>query len=441
MALDIFAQKLGDLSKPPMQLHAQDEALGQTALTLLDCIQTVVDVMSDPKNGTGYKVSFAAGSSAYTSHKERVIVISAAPLLKAPKGTPLADIAAILTGFAVHEVGHTLRNITQKVSAEWPGKQVPRTLGNIIEDVVLEAAVIERYAGFREVFRPTLVWVAKETCPTFDIPWGTTTGQRVNFIGQVLRYREFVTFASDAASQRELGWFTEWGKRISANTTATEAVELVREALARIHDHTNDEQPEQDEPEPEDGDGDPGEGKGNGEGKDGKPKDTDPSIPEDEPEDGESGEGKGESEESEDDGSPGPGESGDESGEGEGEGSPGDSDEDGEGEGNGGEDSPDGPEHDTDRTADTTDEGRVDLDKGTNDTTGKGGTGQGVAEVGDPDDGFDPYADRPKSYDEASGKGDGSYQDNIVDAAIATERATVRLDAKEHGTLRVIFHD
>jgi hypothetical protein len=434
LALDIFAQKLGDLTRPVLAVNADNEALGRTADALLSCVQTVVDVMSDPKNGAGYRVTFAQGSSAYTSHKERLIAISAAPLLTAKVGTPLADIAAIMTGFTVHEVGHTHHHITEAVRKEWPGKDVPSRLGNIIEDMVLEAATIERYAGFRDVFRPTLVWVADKTCPKFPIPWGTKTGQRVNFIGQVLRYREFVTFAQDEASQRELGWFIQWGERITSKTTPAQAIALVREALARIHDHTGEEpEPEKDEqppttctqpgggkPEDDDDETEPGEGKGEGKG-------TDAGMPEDESEDeGEGGKGESESEDDESEG------------EGEGEGEP----DDGEGEpkGDGKGDDKGDPTKGTSQTADTSDEGRIEADAGVNDTDGAGGSGQAISETlgGDPDADLDRN-DLDKTFDDIA-KGDGTYEDNVVDKAIATEHQTVRLDAKEHGKMRVIFH-
>ena len=75
-----------------------------------------------------------------------------------------------MTGFAVHEVGHTKLDFYAAIVKRWPGKKLPITLGNIIEDVVLEMRTVERFPGFADhgegnVFRPTLEWVAKEPAP------------------------------------------------------------------------------------------------------------------------------------------------------------------------------------------------------------------------------------------------------------------------------------
>ena len=442
MTLDIFSQKLGDMTKPVMSVNVNDEALGATASKMLEAVQMVVDVMSDPKTGRPYRVGFAPGASAFTSRGERIIVISGDPLLKATVGTPLADIAAVLTGFAVHEVGHANRDgaLFKAVAERWPGKDVPRRLANILEDVTLEAATIKRYAGFGRVFDPTLQWVAERTCPTFPIPWGTTTGSRVNCAGQVVRYRDFVTFATDPQTAKAVRFFDDWRDAITGDITVPASMRLIESALAFIHDHSDDPEPEPEdgegpEGEDEDGEGPKGEGKGKGKGKPKDDDDTDDVIEDDEPEgDDGDGDGDGDGDDGEGGTEGGDSESDGEGDDGEGNGTEG-NDGDGEGEGSGpeGESAPDG----RGESIDTSD--RTTLDKGANDGDGAGGSGQGVAEAGDPDDGYDP-ATKDTSFDEAVGHEDlSSYAGQTLDKAVETERSTTRLDAREHGTMRVIF--
>jgi hypothetical protein len=439
--LDIFEHRFGDETVPRTGLHADDEnSLGEAGMRMLDCIQTVVDVLSDA--GAGYRVGFANTASAFTDHNVKRIIISGLPLTKAKSGTPYRDIAAVLTGFAVHEVGHTKRpGIIDAVRREWPGKTLPGTLGNIIEDVVLEARTVERYAGLRDVFVPTFEWVAKETCPTHTLVWKGSTGHKVNIIGQMVRYRDYVTFGTDAKTQDALRFFTDWGDRITAKTTPQQGVALVREALAYIH------APDDDEPEPEgEGEGeDEGEDTGNGgepdgEGNPGKgnPGGDTEGLPDedddDEPDDTE-GDGEGEGEDGE-----GESESGTEGeGEDESEGS-GSADGDGEGEGEGNGPSDPDAEGETGHGLDADTLDRTTADKGANDGTGAGGSGQAVSEAGDvedPDAGLDKD-DLDKSFDEVAHQGNG-YADRALQNAVDEERITTRLDAKEHGTMRVIF--
>jgi len=442
VALDIFTQKLGDLTRP-FDFRSNPETMGIVADKMLDAVQTVVDVMSDPKTGRPYRVSFAPGASAFTDRGERIIVISGKPLMEAQTGTPLADVAAVMTGFALHEVGHANRDgkLFKAVEDRWPGKDVPKRLANILEDVALELATVDRYAGFKQVFDPTMGWVAKNTCPTFPIPWGTKTGDRVNLAGQVVRYRPFVRFADDPQTAKAVKFFDDWRDAITGDITVPAALRMIADALAFIHDHSDDPEPEPpvqpptppegpttdggDEPEP--GDGDPGEGKGGGGTT------TEQTIPDDEDEDDTEGDG---------DGSDGDGNDGDDDGGTEGggdsdddeDGQPteGGDDDDGEGKGNGDGEGRSGDGND----ADTLD--RTDAPKGANDGDGKGGSGQAVSET-DPDEGFDP-ADVDSSFDEVAKPDDGFYSDqNRIASAEAEERVTTRMDAGAHGTMRVIF--
>ena len=105
MTLDVFTIKLGGESLPVVD----NETRGLVAVKVLDAIQTVVDVLTDNDGGKGWTVSFDPGLNAYTDRTSgrRAIVVSGKPLFDAKPGDPLDRIAAIMTGFAVHEVGHT----------------------------------------------------------------------------------------------------------------------------------------------------------------------------------------------------------------------------------------------------------------------------------------------------------------------------------------------
>jgi hypothetical protein len=426
--LDIFEHRFGDATKPTKRLASDTDtdSLGEVGLAMLDAVQTVVDVLADEKN-KGFRVSFAPTTSAYSSDAKRRIVISGLPLMSAPAGTPYRDIAAILTGFAVHEIGHTKRvGIIDAVRNEWPGKKLPPILGNIVEDIVLEARVIERYAGLRDVFQPTFDWVARTSCPTYPIAWSGSTGHKVNVIGQMVRYRDYVTFAGDALTQKQLRWFDEWAARITAKTTPAEGVALVREALARIHDTA-------DEDEPGEGEDEQPKGKGKGKGKD---TDTLPDEDDTEGDDGD-GDGDGEGNGGDDDDTEGDSGDGDADGEGQGQGTEGDSDADGEGGDGEGED---GEGANTSDAADAQ-ANRIETGEGANDGTGAGGSGQAIADAGveDPDLGLDEH-EVDKSYDEQVHPNQ-TYADSLLQREVDEERISERINAGIYGRMKVIFRD
>ena len=422
MVLDVFSQKLGDELMP--RLDADNTGL--VAVQMLDAIQTVVNVLTDNDGGKGWTVTFDPGINAYTDRSaKRHIVVSGKPLLDARPGERLDKVAAIMTGFAVHEVGHTKLDFYSAIVKRWPGKKLPLTLGNIIEDVVLEMRTVERFPGFADngegnVFYPTLEWVAKKTCPTTPLEWKGSTGHRVNIVGQIVRYRDFVSFTNDEKTQDALNFVEQWMTGITASLTASGCVTLIAELLDYLK-ATEDEEPEVPTP-PDTGCEFP-----TGESRQ--------EIPdEDEPKPGE-GEGKGGDGEAEDGDDEGGTEGGDdESEDGEGEGGDGDDGEaeDGEGEGEDGE-GRDGDGNDADH------EGRIDAPTGANDGKGKGGSGQGVADTdedADVDDGFDE-ADLDESFDDLA-KGDTGQQRRLNEAE-QTERVTTRMDAGAFGKMRVIW--
>jgi len=444
MALDVFTQKLGEEKMP--RLDADNTGL--VAVQMLDAVQTVVDVLTDNDGGSGWKVGFDPTVNAYTDRSaRRQIVVSVKPLLDAKPGDSLADVAAIMTGFAVHEVGHTKLDFFTAVNKRWPGKSLPKVITNIIEDVVLELRTVERFPGFADhgdgnVFRPTLEWVAKQTCPTYPLKWKGSTGHKVNVVGQILRYKEFVTFSDDKATAEAVEWVERWAEAITPALGPSGCVSLVSDLLDYMKATLADEAADEPEPTPDlpdfpsgdtgqtipneddDTEGDDGDGDSDGddEGDDGGSATDAPNI------DGDEGEGNGEAD-SDEDGDDGDGGS-----------TEGESDEDGDGEGtdDGGE--ADGPGKGDGNDADTLN--RVDLEKGAQDGSGKGGSGQGVAEAsddeGDPDEGFDE-ADLDDTFDEVANPDGNGYQQHRIATAEADERVTTRMDAGAHGKMRVIF--
>ena len=438
--MDVFDIKLGTDVMPRLD----EDNLGLVAVKMLDAVQTIADVLTTNDGGKGWTVSFDPGMNAYTDRTSgrRSIVVSAKPMLDAKPGTPLARVAEVMAGFVVHEVGHTELDFFTAVKNEWPGKTLPLTLANIIEDVVLEARTVRRYNGFADhgegnIFRPTLVWVANETCPKTPLKWSGSTGHKVNVTGQIVRYRDFVSFDTDEVTQTHLRWVEEWMQGITFDLTPSGCVALIRAWLDHVKDTLSDDVVEeppipdfpggdfpsgQSLPNEDDDDSEPkGSGKGDdGEDGEGNPTGGDGDSEESDDDDEDGTEGGGDSDDDED------GESGTEGEDGDDEDGPTTDGGDGDGEGRGG----DGNDADT--------LNRVDADKGANDGSGKGGSGQAIAEASD-EDVLDDFVeeDLPESWDDTA-KPEG-FQQNKVASAEADERVTTRLDAGAHGKMRVIF--
>ncbi len=440
MVLDVYNIKLGTETMPSLD----PETTGFVAVKLLDAVQTVVDVLTDNDGHGGWTVSFDPQANAYTDRSaKRKIVVSVKPLFDARPGDSLAGVASIMTGLAVHEIGHTKLNFYDAIVKRWPGKKLPLVLGNIIEDVVLEARTVDRYAGFADhgngtVFHPALDWMAGQFPAPDALRWSGSVGHKVNIVGQIVRYRDYVTFSADETTQTQLRWVETWASGITARTEANDAVALIESLLDHIKATLDDDE----DVEPPVTDGPTGTG-GTDNGQQTIPDDEDGNDdteggtqPGDEPgeddtEGGDDGEGEGNPETK-------PGTEGDDDADGDDDGGStegGDDSEDGTDTTDGGEgEARDGDGND----ADTMDRGEA--DKGTNDQHGGGGSGQSVSEASDPDDvddGFDP-ADLDPTFDDMAKPEDTGQQD-YVNRQEQEERRTTRLDAGEHGKMRVIF--
>jgi hypothetical protein len=445
MDLEVFDLKLGKGATVP---YMTDDSRGLVAVKLLDAVQTIADVLTVNDGGKGWTVTFDPGINAYTDRGEaRHIVVSGKPLFDAKPGTPLVDVAKVMSGFVVHEVGHTGLDFFTAVRDRWPGKTLPLTLANIIEDVVLELRTVDRYRGFADhgdgnIFRPTLEWVAEKTSPKTPLKWSGSTGHKVNVTGQIVRYRDFVSFDTDEVTQTHLRWVEdEWMPGITIDLTPEGCVALIERWLDHVMATKEQDEPTPEPPKPPTTDGGTGsdqtlpnededEGKGSGEGGDTEGEDGDGEgnpgggdTEGDDSDDEDSTEGGGDSE-SDDDGEDGTSgsEDGDEDGEG---GQPGD-------DGDGTSRSGDGNDADT--------MNRVDAPKGANDGPGKGGSGQAVAEAADENEVLDDFEpdDLTDSFDETA-KPEGQYEQRRLNEAEQMERVTTRVDAGAFGKMRVVF--
>jgi hypothetical protein len=447
MALDIFTNVVGGNTATSWPTDPEEQAM--LAVRMLDAVQTIADVLMD--EGMRYRVGFADLDTAYSDHTLRQIVISAKPMTEG--GRPFDEIAAIMTGFAVHEIGHTKNRelaFSKAVHAEWPGKVTPHRLANILGDVRLEAAIVARFAGLRDVFVPTMVWVADKVSPKHEIAYGKTLHDRLNFVGQAVRYPDVTKFAADPETQSQLRWWQDWGA-VDDGTDNDAMLQRVRDGLARVRDGAEHEpvappppdnggcqfpsgnppqgNPDGDEEPPTEGGDQPGPGGGE---------------PDDDGDDTEGGDGDGDDsdEEPTEGGKSGGDEDGDEDGPTEGGDSDGDPDDDDDGEGNpGGEPTDDEP---TDGPGGQLAEGKTldrieggDAPQG----DGEGGSGQAVSNApdADPDEGLDTDKLNKTQDDLTEGENDWAetHEKRQLQRAVNEERSSSRLDGGAYGKMRV----
>ncbi len=455
MALDIFTNVVG-AGNEATKWPTDPEEQAMLAVRMLDAVQTIADVLMD--EGMRYRVGFADLDTAYSDHTHRQIVISAKPMTEG--GRPFDEIAAIMTGFAVHEIGHTKNRelaFSKAVRDEWPGKVTPHRLANILGDVRLEAAIVARFAGLRDVFVPTMVWVADKVSPKHEIAYGKTLHDRLNFVGQAVRYADVTTFATDPETQSQLRWWQDWGA-VDDGTDNDAMLQRVRDGLARIREGAEHEPPPVEPPGPDGGckfptgnppdgnpDGDeepPTEGgdepggsteggdepddDGDGDDTEGGDGDGDDSDDDEEPTEGGNSGGDGDDDEDE------PTEGGDSDGDpdDDGEGNPGDTE--------GDDDEPtDGPggQFAEGKTLDRIEGG--DAPQG----DGAGGSGQAVSNApdADPDEGLDTDKLNKTQDDLTEGEPDWNEraEKNKLQRAVNEERSSSRLNGGAYGTMRV----
>ena len=421
MNLEVFERKVGEGN---LIWPRDQEAQAVLAIDVLDAVQTVVDVLVD--RNVAYKATFAPEMTAHTDFAKRNIVVSSKPLREG--GRPMGDIIDIITGFVVHEVGHTKLDdeLSGLIAKEWPGKVVPQRLSNILQDVRLERFMVARFPGLEGVFDPTFDWVAAQTISqTEPETYGDRITERVNFAGAVIRYRKYVTFATDPATRTEFEWWERWGD-VTAQTTNDELLTLVREGIEHIHDGADRSTP----PPP------------TGPGPEGPVlPPTNPQPPTEDPDDDGTEYPGGSDPEGDDE----PGEDDDTEGgdEGEGDSEPDDTEGEGKGKDKPGGDSKDGGDTDPKGDADDGDTDPVDaFDREVDDgPMGKGAGGDGgriaTATPDDVDDGLEPER-LDKTMDEVA-KGDmtDQWQDCRLQEHANHERGSERIRAGIYGSMKV----
>lgn len=436
MTLSIFDRYMGSDKAARWPVNAEEQ--GDLAVDVLDSVQTIVDVLVE--RGQDFRVGFAAEATAYTDFNAKRIAITAAPLKEG--GRPLDEIVNILTGFAVHEVGHARsdESLTREVGRLWPGKVSPGRLANTMQDVRLERAIIETFPGLAGVFDPTMQWVAEQDLRKHGAPpvymYGTTLSDRLNFVAGIARYRAFIIVSTDPTTVAEETWWTAWLDQIVGGTTDEQMLALLRVGLAHLHENVDAPQPVTppeggEEPGPE---GNPGRGKGEPKGEKGDDTEgEEPGGPAGDPDDdlteGE-GEGKGQGDEPGDD-------------EGDTEGDDGDGDGDGDDESKGGDDGGSKRGGDADEQTVPTDMDKGEsLDRTESDgtaTDGAGGSGKAITEATDGpmqdvdvDKGLDSSKLLP-TQDEINHTG----QDWTVNERAKEQRSTTRLNEGSFGSLKV----
>jgi hypothetical protein len=400
MSLSIF----DGMGRENVSWPSDAEQQGLLAIEVLDAVQTIADVLVDDKE---YRVRFAPDGTAHTDFEGRQIVVTAKPLTQG--GRPFADIVDIITGFAVHEIGHARADddLSRRVYEEWPGKVTPGRLANILQDVRLEQAIVDRFPGLAGVFDPAFEWVVGQDPAAYAkvMTWPDGIAERLNFVGCVVRYRPWTDFANDPITQDEVLWWEDWGA-VTGSATDDELFQLVRDGIARLREGATIAPKLPPGPEPE--------GPG--------PDDTTCPPPVDLPP---TNQGQGDPDQDFTDPD-------DTEGEGKGEDKPDGESDDPDGEGKG--QSTDGEARDT----------GADMDKGetldredSDETMGKGGGGDGKAitkaqDGDDPDAGLEP--DKvAKSVDEINGEG----RDYTAQYRAESERGAERIKAGAFGSMKV----
>lgn len=378
------------------------EVQGMLAIEVLDAVQTIADVLVDD---VAYKVRFAPEATAYTDFAGRTIVVTAAPLVQG--GRPLSEIVDIITGFAVHEIGHARADdaLSGRVAREWPGKVTPGRLCNILQDVRLEQRIIDDFRGLEGVFDAAFEFVVGQDPTAYAEVrvWPEGLADRLNFVGSVVRYRPWSNFASDSVTQAEVEWWERWGA-VTGQSTDDELFQLVKDAIDHLKvSEAAPPLPPGPGPEPVG----PGRDKPEGEPED-EPIGTGPAGPDDDELDDEpkptEGEGKGEDKPD--------GESDDESGKAGGE--------------------SEGKAQDTgasQREGETLDREESDAKQG----TGGGGSGKAITEASDDvDAGLEPDK-LAKSVDEVNSSG----RDYSIQYRADNERGAEHIKAGAFGTMKV----
>lgn len=440
--LSVFTNTFGVDTTPAAKRSGDERTL--ILVGILDAAQTVADVLVD-NDGNRAKVIFDDKSVAYTLFTpdgRRTIAINPGPVLD-PNLSP-AQSATVMTAFIVHEIGHTHKSgesLRLAFEARFGQSPVHKKVNGIFDDRRVDVFMQSRYPGLDGVIEPGLEWVASRSPEPRVLVWDECRdiNRRLEFLSAATRYSSpsvmaasSTTFGGDSVTEEKRAAFHAIWLPIHGESTHDEVLDATEATIAILLDGLQSGKDDEVEPPvmpptptPPGPEGPEGPDGGCGIGNPGTDTEGGDESGDEPGEDAtEGGEGKG------GDGTDGGDtEGGDEPGEGKGDGP---SDGPGTGTTDGGEVERGGKVGD-ENTDVVEDDGGVGkpgggVGFGTVDDTLPDPLATANEEVTDGDDGLDlPVTDSER------------FEAGRINREVAEERATLRVDAKEFGRMKVRF--
>lgn len=183
--------------------------------------------------------------TSFTDFERHIIAIDPTPVID--NKTDDATALDVVTGFALHESGHSVhtRPLIHDLDDLGPAS-IAMLLGNVLEDIRLERLVADEWPGFAEYFPKALEWAWSQR-PTEANPAAyADLGQKLNAVIVIGRWRDKVRSATwtdkneakvkvlaDASFDAEIPWWSAWcDDYIAGRTTFHDAVKAGLEHLA-----------------------------------------------------------------------------------------------------------------------------------------------------------------------------------------------------------------
>lgn len=195
-----------------------------------------------------YRVTFSAGvATAGTSFASKAIVVSHRPLFDPTLTDDEAQV--VLTRMACHEAYHDRygRETAAAVRATWPTNHplhdAAHRLGNLLDDVRIEARGDAEFPGFAYTSAPTLAYVARSTAPNAK----AATLSPMNVAVAAVRYAPHVDWTG---RENDRDQWIDWSVRGTATDDVDAHVAAVAEGLSILEDQQDAQEQEQ-TPEPQ----------------------------------------------------------------------------------------------------------------------------------------------------------------------------------------------
>lgn len=252
--LSIINDAVGDLGKI---IPGDHDAASIRNRRILDAVQTVANVLVT--TGVRYSVRVAPDNDPNIASTDLVgakIVVTSSPLRD--PNLSAAEAATIMTAFIVHEIAHA--NHTPPLRAaqneRWPGKKLPKKIGNIYDDGNIEQKACRRFPGIPlDIFDVALEWVGKadlEAAGPQAWPATGTVAERVNFLSAATRYRKVSTlqWATDPLTTENRRFFGALYESITPDTTTDMMISIIEQAMDRIRDGAAKDEPQPEGPGP-----------------------------------------------------------------------------------------------------------------------------------------------------------------------------------------------